>query len=1102
MLGKKSFTYKIFVISVICIFFFSTSCVAYRNMRPTGEYTVLNKEKLRDVYTFRTVHLPELEKPLLVVQLGNYPIFREHRKVRETGEIQKPVTLAACPVLAVGGFAMAKAASSIPAEGDQINVLQVTVATVGIIACVTGVIMLIPGGSGWRSVSRFSLQDTEVKSEMAFEPIANTRIKASSPTIAKEWILSTDSEGRVFLDMSQIAPLVRDRGGLAITFQTMNANKITNTFTIPQSFFADLKAYYASIRPPQLITTLSFDDVGSWKANRMIDGAEETNLFVTIENRGEGKALDVKLRMKCDNPNIKLDELISLGQISPGSKVEQRIPITAQMELADGLASFEIQATEQRGFDARPIQLQIPVRHLDKPALEITSQQINDRKSGLADGNGNGVPENNETLELTVFVKNSGVGDALGVNLNLASITNGVEKVQETFPVGNIEPQQTKEGKIVFRIPRTFNAAQIDYEITAEDKIGASRVSRKFSEALSRRVPILAYDYRILNAQGAPVERIHNGGSFVLEITPRNNGAIEANGVNLQLAAPTGITLANSSQIVGHLAQNAAATPIRFAFTVPRSFASPNAVFRIDLSQTDFSGKQDNLTVPLILKQPNLSETHQVVETNRNRVIEQGENVELGFQIFNSGDLSAENVRVTLDIANTGVDFRDREKLVGTILPSRGETVKFNFFVKFSTTPGPLPLSLKIAQADFPNVSKPITEYTIKEAGAQVVTITGEEQKRVGPPMTPRSVNAAPVIIVGAPRDGDTIYEDRVSLVGSVTDDRAINAIEIRLNGQIVSESERGITLTEKPRAVDPKQRAFDRVLALQPGVNTINVIVYDSDNAREERTITVTRMREESTIWAVVIGVANYPQVPPLEYTVKDAMAVRDYLIQNFGVSPDHLETLFNEQATTRQFRRVLGTDLPRKARKQDMVIIYYAGHGAPEQDAASRDTDGLEKYILPYDTDPNDLYGTGIRMTEIADIFQRLKAERVVFIVDACYSGASGGRTILSGRRANLSPVFLDRVAQGKGRVILAASDVNEVSVEGKNFGGGHGAFTFHLLEGLRGRADYDKNGEITVDEAFQYVSQAVPNDTGQKQHPMKKGEMVGQMILGRVK
>jgi uncharacterized caspase-like protein len=825
-------------------------------------------------------------------------------------------------------------------------------------------------------------------------------------------------------------------------------------------------------------------------------------LKIELKNNGNGSGFDISLFLSTDNPLVEIQSKLEVDEITPAELKKFNLPIKLNLDAVDGIIKVDVQAKEKRGYDARPIQLQIPVRHLDKPALEITSQQINDRKSGLADGNGNGVPENNETIELTVFVKNSGVGEALGVNLNLASITSSVEKVQETFSIGNIEPQQTKEGKVVFRIPRTFNAAQIDYEITAEDKIGASRVNRKFSEALSRRVPVLAYDYRILNSQGAAVDRIHNGGSFILEITPRNNGAIEANGVNLQLAAPTGITLASLSQLVGHLAQNAAATPARFSFNVPRSFASPNAVFRIDLSQTDFSGKQDNLTVPLTLKQPNLSETHQISETNRNGVIEQGENIELSFQIFNSGDLEAENVRVALDLANSGVDFRDREKLVGTILPGRGETVKFNFFVKFSTTPGALPISLKITQADFPSVSKSITEYAIKEVGAQVVTITGEEQKRVAPAAAPRSVNAAPVIIIGAPRDGDTIYEDRLSLVGSATDDRGINAIEIRLNGQIVAEVERGVALIQKPQTVDPKQRAFDRVLALQSGPNIISVIAYDTDNVREEKTITVTRAREQSEIWAVVIGIGNYPKVPPLEYSVKDALAFRDYLMQNFGIAPDHIETLINEQATTQQFRKMLGTELRRKVRKQDMVIIYYAGHGAPEPEPESPDGDGLEKYILPFDADPNDFYSTGIRMTEIADIFQRLSAERVVFIADACYSGASGGRTILSGRRANLSPAFLDRIAQGKGRVILTASDANEVSVEGKNFGGGHGAFTFHLLEGLRGKADYDQNGDITVDEAFQYVSKTVPSATGQKQHPMKKGEMVGQMILGRVK
>jgi len=161
------------------------------------------------------------------------------------------------------------------------------------------------------------------------------------------------------------------------------------------------------------------------------------------------------------------------------------------------------------------------------------------------------------------------------------------------------------------------------------------------------------------------------------------------------------------------------------------------------------------------------------------------------------------------------------------------------------------------------------------------------------------------------------------------------------------------------------------------------------------------------------------------------------------------------------------------------------------------SPDGDGLEKYLLPYDVDPKDLYATALPMGEISRIFNRIRAERLIFIADSCYSGASGGRTIsLEGMRANISDTFLDRIAVGKGRIILTASSANEVSTEDEKLQ--HGIFTYFLLEGLRGKADIDSDGLITVDEAYGYVSKHVPQATGQEQHPVKKGIVEGRLIL----
>jgi uncharacterized caspase-like protein len=138
---------------------------------------------------------------------------------------------------------------------------------------------------------------------------------------------------------------------------------------------------------------------------------------------------------------------------------------------------------------------------------------------------------------------------------------------------------------------------------------------------------------------------------------------------------------------------------------------------------------------------------------------------------------------------------------------------------------------------------------------------------------------------------------------------------------------------------------------------------------------------------------------------------------------------------------------------------------------------------------------------MGEISRIFKRIRSERLVFIADSCYSGASGGRTIdIAGIRANISDAFLERITSGKGRVIMTASGANEVSAENDELR--QGVFTYFLIEGLKGKADADRDGLITVDEVYRYVSDKVPQATGQEQHPVKKGTVEGRLVLGIVK
>ena len=370
-----------------------------------------------------------------------------------------------------------------------------------------------------------------------------------------------------------------------------------------------------------------------------------------------------------------------------------------------------------------------------------------------------------------------------------------------------------------------------------------------------------------------------------------------------------------------------------------------------------------------------------------------------------------------------------------------------------------------------------------------------------GAPVVKLFQNSAPVIALATPSDGIEVSVERISLAGAAASAKGVARVEIRLNGQLVPQRDsRGIAV--RPGGPEtPTNIEFAEKLTLLEGKNQIVVTAIDRDNLSATRTLSITRIADRGKIWAVVVGISQYKAVQPLRYADKDAVAFYDYLTQHLEVPKEQTTLLLNEQATLMSLKRTLGTELKRKAGEKDTIIVYYAGHGAPEADAIAGDDDGLEKYIVPYDADPRDLYTTALPMREIETIFQRLSPERIIFISDSCYSGATAGRTFATAsRRAVVSDNFLKRLSKGKGRIVLSASKASEVSEEREDLG--HGIFTYYLLEGLRGSADADKDGIITVDEVYSYVSKKVPEATGQNQHPVKKGEVEGQLILGHVR
>ncbi len=258
----------------------------------------------------------------------------------------------------------------------------------------------------------------------------------------------------------------------------------------------------------------------------------------------------------------------------------------------------------------------------------------------------------------------------------------------------------------------------------------------------------------------------------------------------------------------------------------------------------------------------------------------------------------------------------------------------------------------------------------------------------------------------------------------------------------------------------------------------------------------------------AVVIGINEYrdPTIRDLRFARADAEAVYEALTDpEVGrFSPENVTLLLDEQATERNIRKAIGTTLPRRTGPQDTVFIFYAGHGAPVINPGNRSGDGMEKVLVPFDAEQDDLRSTGISMDAIQQFFHWIASKQVLFFIDSCYSGMAGGRTFEHPdftTRAALTDDFLNRLSEGEGRLIVTACGVNEVALETE--GMGHGLFTHFLLEGLRGKADRDRDGLVTIDELYQYVYDHVTREArrhGGVMNPVKKGILQGQVYLAQ--
>lgn len=221
---------------------------------------------------------------------------------------------------------------------------------------------------------------------------------------------------------------------------------------------------------------------------------------------------------------------------------------------------------------------------------------------------------------------------------------------------------------------------------------------------------------------------------------------------------------------------------------------------------------------------------------------------------------------------------------------------------------------------------------------------------------------------------------------------------------------------------------------------------------------------------WAVIIGIEKYQRTVGAPFARRDAQSVKEYAQKLLEVPQENIFLLLDEEATKTTLQVLLEERLPRRLKPGDEVFVYYAGHGLADPRTG-------QPYLLPSDTDPQSIQLSGYSAEAFYGALVRLKGQRVVVFLDACFSGVVGrqqqAQPLLPGARPLVLTVEDPAVRHGNLTVLAAAQHGQFCNSDPES---GHGLFTYHLLRGLVGEADSNGDGRVGLVELASYVKDAV--------------------------
>lgn len=498
-----------------------------------------------------------------------------------------------------------------------------------------------------------------------------------------------------------------------------SANLISGNVVITIQYFATEGTWVEQVTIPVLgipnvvVDTIYLSDDSNGGSNGdgdgIVEGGESVEAQIELENIGGGDANNLTVKLSTTNPLITITD--SVKTTSGVEKLDKKLiasdfDFNVDIDAPSQTVTFRVDITGDEGSWTDFYNIDI----VGSPKLSYLSNSIDDDAIAPSSGNGNGIIDASESIELDLSIQNLGQNTATNTSMVISTSQSGVNIIADSAFLGNITVGANATGFDYFLTVDTLFADEnlvLDLTVYSDQATFTDQVSIPVAGLIDPRFVGFVLSDDAFGGSNGDGDTIAEAGEIVeINLVVRNFGGGTLNNIEAEISTTDpAISLIDSIKSISRIRGLETYTiSSDYDFEIDPSVPDKTIAFNLELR-----GDEGNFNVPFLFDVKGKAILtiggSQISDDNIGQsfgdgdlIAEAGEIIELDLNLKNIGGVAANNVSVSISTTDSLLTLHADTTVLFSPVPGLDSTLAGTFEIELdqSITDRTVPLTVKI----------------------------------------------------------------------------------------------------------------------------------------------------------------------------------------------------------------------------------------------------------------------------------------------------------------------------------------------------------------------------------------------------------------------